>query len=251
MLSFLLKAARTYLQQNKWDMAIMQLQAALTLPEFTDFPQKAVEILEELGDAYYLSGLHTQAIPVFRQSLDLSRQLGDVDLQFQQFWRLASVCRAVGNPLEAGEASSEALQLARHHQMPGKTIAALRDLSKAKLMLGEQETAVILLQEAVAITADISDKDLELDCLADLVGAAAESDVAIPDPPAPIENGVIDLGRIATDALYLAVDPYPRKPDAVFEPPVVPEDPADHPFAALKALQLDAKPPGPKKPGKP
>ena len=86
--------------------------------------------------------------------------------------------------------------------------------------------------------------------MADLVEEAAESEVEIPDPPEPIENGVIDLGRIATDALYLAVDPYPRKPDAVFEPPVVPEDPADHPFAALKALQLDAKPPGPKKPGK-
>jgi hypothetical protein len=86
--------------------------------------------------------------------------------------------------------------------------------------------------------------------MADLVEEAAESEVEIPDPPEPIENGVIDLGRIATDALYLAVDPYPRKPDAVFEPPVVPEDPEDHPFAALKALQLDAKPPGPKKPGK-
>ena len=32
------------------------------------------------------------------------------------------------------------------------------------------------------------------------------------DPPEPIENGIIDLGRVATDALYLAVDPYPRKP---------------------------------------
>ena len=36
-----------------------------------------------------------------------------------------------------------------------------------------------------------------------LVEEAAESDVEIPDPPEPIENGVIDLGRIATDALYL------------------------------------------------
>ena len=55
--------------------------------------------------------------------------------------------------------------------------------------------------------------------LADLVDEAAESDEEIPDPPEPIENGVIDLGRLATDALFLAVDPYPRKPDAVFEPP--------------------------------
>ena len=86
--------------------------------------------------------------------------------------------------------------------------------------------------------------------MADLVEEAAESDVEIPDPPEPIEHGVIDLGRIATDALFLAVDPYPRKPDAVFEPPVVAEDPEDHPFAALRALQPAAKPPGPKKDGK-
>jgi uncharacterized metal-binding protein YceD (DUF177 family) len=84
--------------------------------------------------------------------------------------------------------------------------------------------------------------------MAALVDEAAESDVEIPDPPEPIANGVIDLGRLATDALFLGVDPYPRKPDAVFEVPVVPPDPEDHPFAALKALQLDPKTPGPKKP---
>ena len=49
--------------------------------------------------------------------------------------------------------------------------------------------------------------------LADLVDEATESDTEIPDPPEPIENGVIDLGRVATDALFLAVDPYPRKPE--------------------------------------
>ena len=63
----------------------------------------------------------------------------------------------------------------------------------------------------------------------------------IPDPPEPIVNGIIDLGRLATDALFLGIDPYPRKPDAVFEPPVEADDPEDHPFAALKALQIDAK----------
>jgi hypothetical protein len=86
--------------------------------------------------------------------------------------------------------------------------------------------------------------------LSDLVDNAAKSDDEIPDPPEPIEHGIIDLGRVATDALFLGIDPYPRRPDAVFEAPVVAEDPEDHPFAALKALQLDKKPPGPKKPGK-
>src|ERR1700686_3608926 len=84
--------------------------------------------------------------------------------------------------------------------------------------------------------------------LSDLVDEAAERDEEIPDPPEPIENGIIDLGRVATDALYLAVDPYPRKPDAVFEPLVEAADPEDHPFAALKALKADARPAGANKP---
>jgi uncharacterized metal-binding protein YceD (DUF177 family) len=61
--------------------------------------------------------------------------------------------------------------------------------------------------------------------LADLVDEAAESDEEIPDPPEPIVNGIIDLGRLATDALLLAINPYPRKPDAVFEPLVEAADP--------------------------
>jgi uncharacterized metal-binding protein YceD (DUF177 family) len=86
--------------------------------------------------------------------------------------------------------------------------------------------------------------------LADLVDEAAESEAEVPDPPEPIEHGVIDLGRVATDAMFLAIDPYPRKPDAVFEEMVVAPDPEDHPFAALKALKVEAEPTGGKKPKK-
>jgi hypothetical protein len=86
--------------------------------------------------------------------------------------------------------------------------------------------------------------------LADLVEEAAESEAEVPDPPEPIDNGLIDLGRVATDAMFLAIDPYPRKPDAVFEPLVVAADPEDHPFAALKALKVEAQPTGGKKPKK-
>ena len=90
----------------------------------------------------------------------------------------------------------------------------------------------------------------QIPALADLVDDGDESEADIPDPPEPIENGMIDLGRLATDALFLAIDPYPRKPDAVFEPLVAAADPEDHPFAALKALQVDPKAPGGKKPKK-
>jgi uncharacterized metal-binding protein YceD (DUF177 family) len=79
--------------------------------------------------------------------------------------------------------------------------------------------------------------------LADLVDDDPEDDVEAPDPPEPIVNGQIDLGRIATDALFLGIDPYPRKEGAVFETEIEADDPEEHPFAALRAL----RPPGAKK----
>ena len=78
--------------------------------------------------------------------------------------------------------------------------------------------------------------------LSTTVDDEAESE-DIPDSPEPIINGVIDLGRVATDVLFLGIDPYPRKPDAVFEQPMVAADPEDHPFAALKALKEGGTPP--------
>lgn len=88
----------------------------------------------------------------------------------------------------------------------------------------------------------------QIPALADLVDDAATSDVEIPDPPEPIVAGTIDLGRLATDALFLGVDPYPRKRGAIFEPPAIPPDPEDHPFAALKVLRDDPDFPDSKKP---
>jgi hypothetical protein len=75
----------------------------------------------------------------------------------------------------------------------------------------------------------------QVKALADLVDQAVDGEADVPEP---IERGVIDLGRLATDVLYLAIDPYPRKPGAAFEPLVAARDPEDHPFAALKALRL-------------
>ena len=77
--------------------------------------------------------------------------------------------------------------------------------------------------------------------LASTIDDSADEDTEIPDPPEPIEDGVIDIGRVATDALFLAVDPYPRKPGAVFDAPAVQNDPEEHPFAALKALKDEGR----------
>ncbi len=57
------------------------------------------------------------------------------------------------------------------------------------------------------------------------------------DLPDAIVNGTIDLGALTAEFLALAIDPYPRKPDAVFEEPMPrAADRDDSPFAVLGRL---------------
>jgi hypothetical protein len=72
-------------------------------------------------------------------------------------------------------------------------------------------------------------------------GADADSEQPVERPerswnePEPLLGGIIDLGALVTEFLILRLDPYPRKPGAVFEPPQdLKPDPG--PFAALAGL---------------
>jgi uncharacterized metal-binding protein YceD (DUF177 family) len=143
-------------------------------------------------------------------------------------------------------------------------IAGLRDISSVRASFdlsprsgGRVHVAGHLsarIGQTCVVTLEPVENDLDEDI--DLIFAPAEQipqmadeeiemgEGAAPEPPEPIENGTIDLGRLATDVLFLAIDPYPRKEGAAFEQQVTAADPADHPFAALKALK-----PAPKKPG--
>jgi uncharacterized metal-binding protein YceD (DUF177 family) len=68
------------------------------------------------------------------------------------------------------------------------------------------------------------------------VGEHAVDDLA--DEPEAIENGIIDVGRIALECLADLVDPYPRKPGADFSWTDAKAAAAgsDNPFAKLKNL---------------
>jgi len=54
--------------------------------------------------------------------------------------------------------------------------------------------------------------------------------------PEPLIDGAVDLGALATEFLILGLDPYPRKPGAVFQPPPDAK-PQEGPFAALAKLR--------------
>lgn len=55
------------------------------------------------------------------------------------------------------------------------------------------------------------------------------------DSPDQIEGGSLDLGQYAVEQLALSLDPFPRKPGAVFEQPKEPGEIS--PFAVLKGLR--------------
>lgn len=55
------------------------------------------------------------------------------------------------------------------------------------------------------------------------------------DPPDVLEEDLIDVGAYLVEHLALAIDPFPRKPGAVFEAPPAEEPPS--PFAVLKMLK--------------
>jgi uncharacterized metal-binding protein YceD (DUF177 family) len=69
-----------------------------------------------------------------------------------------------------------------------------------------------------------------------IVEEGAEIEITPVDAPEPLTGGTVDLGAIATEFLILGIDPYPRKSDAVFEPPAADGD-TGGPFEALAALQ--------------
>jgi uncharacterized metal-binding protein YceD (DUF177 family) len=68
------------------------------------------------------------------------------------------------------------------------------------------------------------------------VVGGAEVEVPATDEPETLIGGGVDLGGIATEFLILGLNPYPRKPDAIFRSPEAGEDSA-RPFAALAALK--------------
>lgn len=66
-------------------------------------------------------------------------------------------------------------------------------------------------------------------------GGEIELDPEAPDPPDVLDGDVIDLAAYVVEQLALSIDPFPRKPGAVFE--YTPETQEESPFAALRKLK--------------
>ena len=65
-------------------------------------------------------------------------------------------------------------------------------------------------------------------------------DLDADDPPDVLDGDLVDLGAYVVEHLALEIDPFPRKPDAVFEPPEAPAERS--PFAVLRGLKTNDGP---------
>ena len=92
--------------------------------------------------------------------------------------------------------------------------------------------------ETCVVSLDPFDHDVQERFTVHFVPPDAEDDN--PDPEAvdqiPCSGGAADLGEAAVEQLALALDPFPRKPDAVLPDEATEETPS--PFAALRVRQL-------------
>lgn len=77
---------------------------------------------------------------------------------------------------------------------------------------------------------DVADAEITIEDLLD--------DAPVPDP---IVRGHFDVGAVIAEHLALALDPYPRRANAVFDAPEIPDDQPKraNPFAALRVLHRD------------
>jgi uncharacterized metal-binding protein YceD (DUF177 family) len=62
-------------------------------------------------------------------------------------------------------------------------------------------------------------------------------DAAAPDPPEELHGAAVDLGAVVEEAFVLAIDPYPRAPDAMLPETEAGGERAESPFAVLGRLK--------------
>jgi hypothetical protein len=119
-------------------------------------------------------------------------------------------------------------------------IPAIRDLKGLYRLTGSLArlkvvgTVQAVVTQVCTVTLDEFESFLNLDVDIDYSDGAESLgvDPESLDVPDPIVKGQIDFGALTAETVALGLDPFPRKPGAVFEPVTVGED--ESPFAVLK-----------------
>lgn len=98
------------------------------------------------------------------------------------------------------------------------------------------QTCVVTLDPVVNEVLEAVDVTFAPESPSNAADELVDAGVETPDPPEPLRAGRLDLATLAIEFLQLGLDPYPRRPEAVFEAPAE-DDRAGGPFAALERLK--------------
>lgn len=162
--------------------------------------------------------------------------------------RLVEIGRGLNRKLQADAAVrarvARALDLAELDRLDAEiqiAPAAIGFEAKGRIRADAVQTCGITLEPLpAAIDADFTLRFVEpADAPAGEPAHEIEIGLEDDDPPDVIEDGVLDLGALVVEQLSLALDPFPRKPGAVFEAPDGPAEPS--PFAVLSKLKIEGK----------
>ena len=161
------------------------------------------------------------------------------DLPWSETIRLNEIGNGVERRLEADAATRgrvmKALDLQGLDALSAEV--SLKPSGRGWMLSGRVRAEAL---QTCGLTLEPLPADIDESFAIDLVEADPRAPVEVDvdpeeDGPDVIEDGVIDLGVYAVEQLALALDPFPRKPGAVFEQP---EEPAEEsPFAVLKQFK--------------
>ena len=161
----------------------------------------------------------------WRETVRLSEVRGPVERRLSpEASRLAAIARVIGvDALKSLTAEVTVTPWLDGAELRGRFEAEVTQTCGVTLEPLEQEVrGEFLVRLAPAGSPNLPSEDAEIDLEAD-------------DPPDALEGDEIDLAGYVVEHLALEIDPFPRKPGAVFEPPAAKEETS--PFAVLKGLK--------------
>jgi serine/threonine protein kinase len=165
----LLALGRIDIKQGNPQASLEPLDTALRLATQLDHDEARANIQQAIGIAYMRLNRPTEALSRYEESLAIKQRLGNKGGMAASYIQIGEVQKTLGNPADAEKSYKEALALEREIGDKAGLSITLMDLSTLlDETFGRSKEALPLLQEALTITRDSGNRDLEARALNNL-----------------------------------------------------------------------------------
>lgn len=158
----LLALGRVEIRRGNPQASLEHLDKATTLATQLDNDEARANILHASGIAYMQLNRPKEALRRYEESLAIKQRLGNKRGMAVSYVQIGEVQKTLGNPAQAEKSYNAALKLER--EIGDKALQSLTLLDLSSLLdeaFGRAKEALPLLQEALTITRDTNDRNLE------------------------------------------------------------------------------------------